>query len=255
MAKIHVTVQGKGGASKSWTASMLAQYKINKGQKPLNICTDPVNATFMSMKGLNVKRLEVADGDIENGFNINPRKFDVLIEMIAKIKDDAIIDTGSSTFVQLTHYLISNQIPALLRSMGHELVLHTPIIGGEGLLSTVGGFADLAKQFPWKNADGEQITTFIVWLNPFFGPVAAEDGRGFQDLKAYQENKESVSGIVTVPDLAKDTFGKDFAEMLTARQTFQEALDDKDRMIVVKQRIKIIRDKLFAQLDLNSGVL
>jgi len=255
MAKIHMTLQGKGGASKSWSATMLAQYKIHKGHKPVCVDLDPVNATFAAVKALKVKRIEVAVGDIENGFSIDPRRFDALIELIANTKDDAIIDNGSSAFVQMTHYLISNQIPSLLRDMGHELVLHTPIIGGEALLNTVGGFADLARQFPWSDAGGNQLTKFVVWLNPYFGPIAADDGRGFQELKAYVENKDAVSGIVTVPDFAKDTFGKDFAEVLAARQTFQEAIEDKSKLIVVKQRLKIIRDRIFAQLDLNAGVL
>jgi CO dehydrogenase nickel-insertion accessory protein CooC1 len=52
MAKIHMVLQGKGGVGKSFIAAMLAQYKARKGQIPLCIDTDPVNATFHGYKAL-----------------------------------------------------------------------------------------------------------------------------------------------------------------------------------------------------------
>lgn len=44
MAKIHMVLQGKGGVGKSFIATVIAQYKRSKGQQPLCIDTDPVNA-------------------------------------------------------------------------------------------------------------------------------------------------------------------------------------------------------------------
>ena len=119
------------------------RYKISKGQQPLCIDTDPVNATFHGFKALNVRLLEIMQGD-----EIQTRNFDTLVELIAPSKDDVIIDNGASSFVPLTHYLISNQVPALLQEMGHEMVVHTVITGSQALLDTVSGFAQLASQFP-----------------------------------------------------------------------------------------------------------
>jgi hypothetical protein len=143
MAKIHMVLQGKGGVGKSFIATVIAQYKISKGQQPLCIDTDPVNATFHGFKALNVRLLEIMQGD-----EIQTRNFDTLVELIAPSKDDVIIDNGASSFVPLTHYLISNQVPALLQEMGHEMVVHTVITGSQALLDTVSGFAQLASQFP-----------------------------------------------------------------------------------------------------------
>ena len=106
MAKIHMVLQGKGGVGKSMIAATIAQYKAGKGQKPLCIDTDPVNATFEGYKALNVRRLNIMDGD-----EINTRNFDALVEMIASAEGDVIIDNGASSFVPLSHYLISNQVP------------------------------------------------------------------------------------------------------------------------------------------------
>ena len=49
---VHFTLQGKGGFGKSMIAGFIAQYYIDKGQPPLGIDTDPVNATLKSMKAL-----------------------------------------------------------------------------------------------------------------------------------------------------------------------------------------------------------
>ena len=129
MAKIHMVLQGKGGVGKSLIAAALAQYKASKGQQPKCIDTDPVNSTLYGYKALKVHKLQILDGD-----EINPRNFDSLVEIIAPAEHDVIIDNGASSFVPLSHYLITNKIPGLLQSMGHELVLEE--LGGNASLGS-----------------------------------------------------------------------------------------------------------------------
>ena len=241
MAKIHMVLQGKGGVGKSMIAATLAQYKAAKGQKPLCVDTDPVNATFEGYKALNARRLHIMDGD-----EINTRHFDALVELIAPVENDVTIDNGASSFVPLSHYLISNQLPTLLQDMGHELVVHTVITGGQALLDTVSGFAQLASQFPTE-------CLFVVWLNPYWGPIDHE-GKSFEQMKAYTTNKSRVSAIIQIPALKEETYGRDFAEMLQARLTFDEALAMKSLTIMTRQRLKIVRTQLFGQLE-NAAVL
>ncbi|KGP23783.1 MULTISPECIES: ArsA-related P-loop ATPase [Xanthomonas] len=241
MAKIHMVLQGKGGVGKSAIAAIIAQYKASKGQSPLCIDTDPVNATFEGYKALKVRRLQILDGD-----EINPRNFDTLVELVAPSKDDVVIDNGASSFVPLSHYLITNQVPALLGDMGHQLVIHTVITGGQALLDTVSGFAQLASQFPAE-------APFVVWLNPYWGPIEHE-GKGFEQMKAYTANKARVSAIIQIPSLKEETYGRDFSDMLQARQTFDEALATESLTIMTRQRLKIIRTQLFNQLE-NAAVL
>ena len=236
MAKVHVILQGKGGVGKSVIAALIAQYKIEKEQPPLCIDTDPVNATFEGYKKLNVHRLDILDGD-----EINTRNFDQLIELIASTDNDVVIDNGASSFVPLSHYLISNQIPSLLKEMGHELFIHTVITGGQALVDTVSGFAQLISQFPDE-------ALFVVWLNPYWGPIE-HDGKRFEKMKAYSENKEKVSAIVQIPELKEETYGRDFSEMLQERLTFDEALAMDTLTIMTRQRLKIVRKQLFAQLE------
>jgi hypothetical protein len=241
MSSIHMILQGKGGVGKSMIAAVLAQYITSKGPQPLCIDTDPVNNTFEGYKALHVRRLNIMEED-----EINTRNFDVLVELISKAQGDVIIDNGASSFVPLSHYLISNYVPSLFKEMGYELLVHTVVTGGQALSDTVSGFAQLAAQFPKE-------CSFIVWLNPYWG-VIEHDGKDFESMKSYIANKECVAAIIQIPALKSDTYGRDFADMLQARKTFDEALNEASLPIMARQRLKIIKTKLFEQLD-NAMVL
>jgi len=242
MAKIHMILQGKGGVGKSFIASTLAQHKLAKGKKLICVDTDPVNATFHGFRKLNVRKINVMSGD-----EIDPRKFDDLIELISKSESDVIIDNGASTFVPMSHYLISNQIPALLPDMGHELVIHTVITGSQALLDTLTGFANLIESFPID-------TLFVVWLNPYWGEIEM-DGKRFEEMKTYLDNKSRVSAIIRIPNYKADTFGKDLSEILQSKLTFSEALESKSLPIMVRQRLNIIRKQLFTNIENVAAVL
>jgi len=242
MAKIHMILQGKGGVGKSFISSTLAQHKVAKGGNPLCIDTDPVNATFYGFKKLNVKQINVMNND-----EIDPRKFDDLIELIAKTTSDVIIDNGASTFVPMSHYLISNQIPTLLLDMEHELVIHTVITGSQALLDTLNGFVHLIKQFP-KEA------LFVVWLNPYWGEITM-NGKKFEEMKAYMDNKARVSAIIRIPQYKAETFGKDLSEILQSKSTFDEALKNSALPVMVRQRLTIIRRQLFTNIESVAAIL
>ena len=236
MARMHMVLQGKGGVGKSFIAAVLAQYMAAKGHAPLCIDTDPVNATFHGYKALNVHRLEIMEGD-----EINPRHFDSLVDLVASSRHDAIIDNGASSFVPLSHYLITNQVPSLLQELGHELVIHTVITGGQALRDTVSGFAQMAAQFP-------NDAKFVVWLNPYWGAIEHE-GKRFQDMKACKDYSVQVAAIIEIPALKKETYGHDLNEMLQARRTFEESLQLASLPIMARQRLKIVRDRLYQQLE------
>ena len=156
MANIHLLLQGKGGVGKTFAAAMLAQFKSNKGEPTMNIDTDPVNSTFHGFRALDVTRIDLMEGD-----EINTRRFDNFVELVATATTDVIVDNGASSFVPMSHYLISNQVPSLFADMGHQTIVHTVVTGGQALMDTVNGFQQLAGQFPHEAA-------FIVWLNPYW---------------------------------------------------------------------------------------
>ena len=234
MSTIHMVLQGKGGVGKSMIASFISQYKRSKGHTPLCIDTDPVNASFQAYKSLKVHHLQILKGD-----EIDPRSFDQLVELVAKVTDDVVIDNGASSFVPLSAYVITNQVPALLQNMGHQLVIHTVITGGQALSDTVHGFVQLVKQYP-------PDVLFVVWLNPYWGPIERE-GKAFEQMKAYLEHKDRVSAIIRLPDMKAETFGRDLSEMMQHHLTFDEAIASSTMTIMSRQRLSIIKKQLFEQ--------
>lgn len=235
--KIHLVMNGKGGIGKSTSAAFLAQWLTGDDpQRATCIDTDPINATFAAYKTLDVRRVEIMQDN-----NINSRRFDEIVELVMAQQRDAVIDSGATSFVALAHYMITNQIPALFHELGRSLVLHVSVVGGPAFLDTLQGFNALVSQFP-------DPCRFVVWINPFFGPVR-QNGKDFEDLKVYVENRDRVSAIIRLPTLQVDTFGTDLRALLAARRTFDEAISDTSTGVVTRQRLRIVRQKIFAQLD------
>jgi hypothetical protein len=234
MPRTHMILQGKGGVGKSFCAATYAQWLCHMGRPPLCIDTDPVNGTLAGFSALNVQRVEVMDAD-----EINSRHFDRLVELISTAPSDVVVDNGASSFVPLSHYMLSMDVPSLLKDLDRPLVIHTVITGGLALLDTLNGFAHLASQFV--------DTPFFVWLNPYWGPVQ-HDGKDFETMKAYLTHKNRIEALIRVPTLKGETFGTDLATMLRQRQTFEQAIAAPERTIMERQRLKIIQGRLFAQL-------
>jgi len=63
-----------------------------------------------------------------------------------------------------------------------------------------------------------------------------------------------VSAIIQIPTLKKETYGRDLAEMLQSRLTFNEALSTEGLTIMTRQRLKIIKGQVYSQLE-NAAVL
>jgi hypothetical protein len=55
-------------------------------------------------------------------------------------------------------------------------------------------------------------------------------------------------GIVRIPSLKAETYGRDLSDMLQARLTFDEALAMDSLTIMTRQRLKIIQTQLYAQI-------
>lgn len=240
MKKVHFIIQGKGGAGKSVIAAILAQYYENCDVPVLNVDTDPVNSTFLGYEGLDVRKVDIMD----NG-DINPRHFDKLVELIGESDQDLIIDTGSSAFVSLSSYLVETDIPNMLKEMDCDLVIHIPITGGQAMLDTLNGMHSTLSQFP-------DDCRFIIWKNLYWGPIEVLDEmkkiKTFDEMQVYTTNKEKISAIVEIPKWREATFGHDLGLILKGRTTFKEAFEGR-LGVVQRQRLKIIRNDLFARID------
>jgi MinD-like ATPase involved in chromosome partitioning or flagellar assembly len=241
MSTVHLTLQGKGGVGKSVVATLLAQYLKDKGIDAKCFDADPLNQTLAGFAALDVTKVDLMETTAK-GRRINPRRFDDLVEQIALQPGEGhvIVDTGSSSFVALVHYLVSNDVAAVLSQTGHELVVHTVVTGGQALLDTLHGVAQLVKQL--------DSVRFVVWLNPFWGPVA-EDGKSFEQMKTYQDIKKRIETVVNLPAFVDELFPQDIAAMLKERLTFREAIESPAFSLMSRHRLKVAQRDFYSRLD------
>ena len=233
---IHLTLQGKGGVGKSLVASLLAQYFRDGGRDVRCIDTDPVNRTFAQYAALRADRLNLRD---EHN-RIDQRAFDTLMERFLNEDATFVVDNGASTFLPLWHYLLENNALDYLNKNGRRVYVHTVITGGQALLDTLNGFHELAQTTSERN--------IVIWVNEYFGRVEA-DGKKFSEMAAYRENAAKVCGAVIFSKRNQDTFGRDIEDMIAAKLTFREAINEGKLPIMAKQRLKIVQRDLFDQLD------
>src|SRR5580693_9616577 len=149
MSTVHRILQGKGGVGKSFAAFLLAQYLPDKSVLVRCFDADPINNTLASFPALNAVKVDLIENS-DKGRRIDPRRFDDLVEQITGQPADAhvIVDTRSSAFVPLLHYVLSNEVQAILSQGGHQLVVHTIVTEGQALLDTLHelGATQLVKQ-------------------------------------------------------------------------------------------------------------
>ena len=164
------------------------------------------------------------------------------MEQIAGHPADAhiIVDTGSSAFVPLVHYVVTNEVPSILSQGGHQLVVHTIVTGGQALVDTLHGAAQLVKQL--------EDARFVVWLNPFWGPVAL-DGKTFEQMKVYQDIKKRIETVVNLPAFTDELFPQDIASMLKSRLTFKEAIESPDQSLMSRHRLKVAQREFYSRMD------
>ncbi|WP_031485841.1 nucleotide-binding protein [Maridesulfovibrio frigidus] len=226
MATIHMILQGKGGVGKSLIASLITQYLLESGKDVSCVDTDPVNATFAGYKKFNVTAL-----DIMNGNDIDPRRFDTLVELMLALPEDSqmVIDNGAATFVPLASYLADNNVFELLRESGHQVNIHTVVTGGQALPDTLSGLNSLLKAFE---------VPIYIWLNGYFGQINLK-GKSFEEFKVYKDNIDRLAALIHLPQKKKETFGRDLEDLLTNKMTFQQA-QESTLPIMTRQRLSMI---------------
>lgn len=235
---IHMTLQGKGGVGKSYVAYILSQYLREKGEI-LCIDTDPVNHTLSSIKSLDVKFINILNDE-----NIDQRNFDKLIEVIFSSKgknENCVIDCGSSSFIPFTTYIQENDIIDFFKENGLTIYIHVILTGGQSLEDTVRGLDYIIKKF--------SITTkIVIWLNEFFGKVM-NNNKKFEEMKIFHNHKNSLFGIITIPEMNKSTFGTDIKDMLENKITFDDYINSDKFMIMPRQRIKKVKNILYTNIS------
>ncbi len=221
MSTVHFVLQGKGGVGKSYAAVLLAQYLRQRGLPVSCFDGDPLNQTLGGFASLDVKKVDFLE-NTEKGRRINPRRFDDLVEQIA--------NQPAGSHIALT----------VLSKMGNEVVVHTIVTGGQALLDTLHGAAQLIKQL--------EGVRFVVWLNPFWGPIA-EDGKTFEQMKTYQDIKKRIDSVIALPAYSDELLPQDIGAMLKKRLTFGEAIQSPEFTLMSRHRLSVAQRDVYARLD------
>ncbi len=235
-----MVLQGKGGVGKSLVASALMQYlgTLLGSDRVQGVDTDPNNQTLAGYAALKARHLPVL---APHTSRVDESSFDELVRWIVDAPGvHFVVDTGGTSFLPLTNYLLENDIVELLRAGGRAVRIHTVVTGGQSMLETLDGLTQLARHL--------QDRSLVVWVNEFFGPVQFAD-KEFGDFKAVQASRAKILGQVRWTPRNPDTFGRDMRELLQRRLTLAEAINSVDFNIVSRQRYKIVRDEIFRQLS------
>lgn len=236
--EIHLTLQGKGGAGKSLVALILADYLSERLPGLRCLDADPVNRSFGGYKALEPIFLALRpDGspDCEG-----------MIATLAEPQASSLVDTGSTIFLPLMSYLVQSRALETLQSGGKTIFVHVPI-AGDMLAETLNGFRQIMRHLP---AEAQAI----IWLNEYQAPVRPS-GQAFTDLNIYAEVKDRVRAILTLPDRL-EMFSHTIQDLRKEQMTFGQALAGLPRPstgkpfnIMEQQRLKIIRQEIFEQLE------
>lgn len=233
--QVHFALNPKGGVGKSFIAAIVAQYLLSRSEPVRCFDADATTATFSGIKALDVQRIEMRDGLI-----IDDRRLDEVMDPLLTEDSHVVLDTGASTYTVFANYLVENDVMAAIQAHGKHVIVHAIIAGGASLIETLSDFDDLARQLP-------EDVVLIVWKNEHFGPIAAPDGKSFEEMKVYCEHRGRLHAILHLPQRTRATFGADIALMMKKRQTFNEAIADPERRLMEKQRLKLVRDDVYRQ--------
>ena len=127
MATMFITLQGKGGVGKSVLTAAFAQWLVDRGRSVACIDTDTLNPTLLQYKPLKATHIRLSQNHV-----IDPRALDALVGIVTEAPENAlvVVDVGSNGFETLMAYEVENGVFALLKELGHRVVVQTVIAGG-----------------------------------------------------------------------------------------------------------------------------
>lgn len=236
--KLHFVLQGKGGVGKTFVSLLLAQCIQEKGEPLILVDTDPVNASFSSLSSIEPERVSIFAGK-----KVDTRALDLFTERLADEDANFVVDNGASSFVPVSQYLIENDVAGILAGAGRQPVVHTVVTGGPGMLDTIKGFVSVMESFP-------PSVQVVVWLNEFFGPIINANGKPFEQLSAYIENKDRILALIRLAALSEEA-ASDLQDMIGKRLTFAQALapDNTSILRVQKSRLFKVKQALWPQIE------
>lgn len=236
---VHFILQGKGGVGKSFVATTLTQYFMDKQVPVAGFDLDPTNPTYCEYEQLPVSRINLLDA--QN--HIDHEKFILFGEELMEHppEHEIIVDCGTSAYIAMMHFLEQLDFDDWLRSLGRRAFVHTVLKGGGELSDTFDSCVDLFDHFP--------KTPFIIWLNESQHPVLF-DGKSFTDSQVYKHNRRRIVDVIPLPEYTAGFFKGDIDKMIDHRWTFNECIEGGNFLLVPKRCLSLYRANLWQRLDL-----
>ncbi len=213
---LHLVMQAKGGVGKTFIASMMLQFLRERDPNIMAYDVDPTNNTLSCFKSLDVNYLNL----LENKRNVDVNDFDRLFEYVQTSNSDAVVDSGSSSFVPLYTFFTKDRADEIFTQVGYNVILHVPIIGGESRNECLVKLESMINEIP--NA------YFVVWLNEYFGEVfnpksiTPGEPHYFEDLDVFKNNKDRIKAVITINKEPEDGNGKLFKQIISNFWTFED---------------------------------
>lgn len=233
MRAFHCVLGNKGGVGKSIAASALLQYAGHFGIDALGVECDPSNSTLSRYARLRVERFPLLDryGKLDDA------RIDALMEsLIKKPEPFVVMDNGQGVFESLTRYVYEGRALEMVEASGRECFVHALVTGGQLAESTLEGLGTVAKAF------GSQAR-LVVWLNDHYGEVDETRYRSF----VYEHEIEVAAEVKLLR--WSPIFEQNMDEVLKRFLTYEEAIGPDHFFIIARQRIKNMRDHVFASLQ------
>lgn len=239
--KLHIVMQGKGGAGKSHVASLLCQYHTEYGQPYQAFDLDPINKTLTAMLPLEVSAWKVTR---PGESNLDIRQLDQLIERIQTGECDAILDTGSTSYIAFNEYMLKYDIPALLYAADKtHTVLHCVVRAGPSLYECIRNLEQLLLSYH----PGPSLS-IVVWLNQVENKII-DAGHSYEEMPWYKTHQSKISTVVEMEQITDEMFRIDVNEMLLRHQTYDEAIQDPATNLVSKHRLGILKKNMLRQIE------
>lgn len=249
-------MQGKGGVGKTTVAMFLIQslrhyandIEKETGQKIniIGVDTDPVNQTFASFESLNISPVFLMGQDNE----VDPLKFDVLVDAILSTTDNFVIDTGATNYLPTFNYIKNNDILDILHDQGKQTFIHVPISGGQATIDTLEELKELTKEF--NNAH------IVIWENKHYGQINLKDNIPYKDNPDYSEAIKKSIGTIVLEKFDPKTTGRLYETMTSELKTFDDVFNDPKTPFMTKRRLmstfNAISEQVIDLLNKNVNV-
>jgi len=235
----HWILQGKGGVGKSFTASLLAQYLIERGYQPACGDTDPVNSTFYQIKDLKVSLIDIAkDGVIMQSL------FDPLFESILMSNRVSVIDNGASTFMPFAQFIKSNGILEIMQEHEKTVFVHVILTAGQAKDDTVAGLLAMIDLVKTAGTN----TKIVVWINEYWG-VLEFAGKSIEHVDWFADNLSIIQGAVRIAQRSGDDFITSIRSVTEQHLTYRQVKESTQFGLMSKSRIFRVFDDVYKELD------